>query len=76
MRDLNDIIDANTRATKDAIPRERAAGHWVVEKYTGLNFQAYSKHDTEEEANAAAAAHRCNPGDRAFVHPPLVGTPV
>lgn len=76
MRDLNDIIDGNTKATQAAIPRERAAGHWVCEKYTGVNFLGYSKHDTEEEATAAAAEHRKTPGFTAKVHAPLVGAPV
>jgi len=72
MRDLNDIVENNTKATLDAIPAEQARGKYVVAKYTGVNFAGYDTFDTPEDANKAARAFReSGPGFTTMVYPAL-----
>ena len=77
MRDLNDILASNTKATIDAIPAEVQKGRHVVAKYTGLNFLGYDCYpDANSAVNAAADFQASCPGNRAVVHHPvLVGLP-
>ena len=54
MQDLNTIIKVNREAIERDIPKQQAAGKYVVAQYAGLNFFGYSVHDTEAERNQAA----------------------
>lgn len=70
MRDLNDIVENNTKATLDAIPAEQARGKYVVAKYTGVNFAGYDTFDCASDANNAARAFRdSGPGFSTMVYP-------
>lgn len=71
MRDLNDIVENNTKATIDAIPAEQARGKYVVAKYTGVNFMGYTTHDALHLAEDAKLEHESTPGFKAVIHAPV-----
>ena len=72
MRALNDIIESNEKATRDAIPREQERGHYVLAKYTGVNFLGYDLHATVDAARAGAREFaELSPSNRTIVHFPV-----
>ena len=71
MQDLEIINRRNAEAVEAAIPKEVAAGKFVVGKYTGLHFVDYSAFTTEAERNQAAIDWtNAQPGHRVTLHNP------
>lgn len=72
MQDLDVIAANNAKAVEAHAIKTRDSGKWGVAHYTGLNFHSWSEHDTEADANAAAAEfNNKTPGSRSKVHSPI-----
>ena len=54
MNDIDVIARKNEAAVQANIPKEQAAGKFVLEHRSGLHFVDYSAHATEKEANQKA----------------------
>lgn len=71
MQDLEVINRLNAEAVEAAIPKEVAAGKFVVGKYTGLHFVDYGAYPTEGERNQAAITWtNAGPSHRVTLHNP------
>lgn len=71
MQDLNVINKLNSEAVQRDIPKQQAAGKYVVAQFAGLTFVGYSVHDTEGERNQAAVDYNnASPTNRSELHNP------
>lgn len=71
MQDLNVINKLNNEAIQRDIPKQQAAGKYVVAQFAGLSFIGYSVHDTEGARNQAAIDHtNASPTNRAELFNP------
>ena len=62
MRDLNDIIDNNSKAGAADISVQKLAGKFVVATYAGISYLAHSAFDTLAAAQTREAELLANPG--------------
>lgn len=62
MRDLNDIIDNNSKAGAADISVQKLAGKFVVATYAGISYLAHSAFGSLAAAQARQAELLANPG--------------
>lgn len=57
MHDINTISRLNAEATASDVPKQRAAGKYVVCTYAGLNYLQHESFKTRDEAHIHTALH-------------------